>query len=131
MLHDGAILNAAKMERAHHVFLSVLCMRRPEDGCWIAQALEHDFNARGTDADDAMYCLVRLIAARAHVLEQVGLKGKSPLDGVPEAPPEYWSLWHRAKRRNVVSEPMAKDAGEVPAYIVQAITDEFFSSNCH
>jgi hypothetical protein len=72
-----------------------------EDGVWIAQGLQYDITARGSDPVEASERFNQKIGAEFIMSMEIGEK---PLSGVPKAPQEFWDMYEAAKMRGFTVE---------------------------
>lgn len=71
------------------VFHKLTAVIYPEDGQYVAHALEKDICSQGSSAERALYELTRAVAGTIAV--DVSL-GNEPLRSTPPAPQEIWDL---------------------------------------
>jgi hypothetical protein len=95
-----------------------------EDGVWIAQGLEYDITARGSDPVEASERFNQKIGAEFIMSMEIGEK---PLSGVPKAPQEFWDMYKAAILRGFTVEtaPIKMSKGPTPNFRQKiAITHE-------
>jgi hypothetical protein len=79
-----------------------------EGDIWIAQALEHDICAQGSDLDVVKE---RFVATMEAELDHAREQGKASLDHIPQAPDHFFQMW---KERSSFSEKLeGNDDGQV------------------
>lgn len=66
----------------------------PRGKVWLAQCLEHDVCATGYSEQEAAEAVMDSLILRVSVDRMLGRK---PLDEVPPAPPEFWTLYQTGK----------------------------------
>lgn len=84
-----------------------------EDGVWIAQGLQYDITARGSDPVEASERFNQKFGAELIMSMEIG---ESPLSGVPQAPKEFWDMYESAKMKGftVDSTPIKMSDGPSP-----------------
>lgn len=84
-----------------------------EDGLWIAQGLQYDITARGSDPVEASERFNQKIGAEFIMSMDIG---EAPLAGVPKAPKEFWDMYESAKMRGFTLEapPIEVSDGAAP-----------------
>lgn len=95
-----------------------------EDGIWIAQGLQFDITARGSDPVEASERFNQKIGAEFIMSMEIG---EEPLAGVPRAPQEFWDMYEAAKMRGFTMETAPIRVNEGPSPHIRqeiAITHE-------
>lgn len=99
--------------------VSVLILREAET--WVTQCLEYDIAAQGKTITEAMTNFQRTFIGQ--ILVDIA-SGREPLEGVPQALPEYWKLFEAAHRLVDRSSFYVPEESLPPAYIIRAAAEE-------
>lgn len=101
-----------------HIVLSVLLFRRDNDpDTWIAQALEHNIVAHGSDINQAKVAFERTVSgyfklARTH--------DQKPFASLKPAPRVFWDTWFDLAQQNVQAERISASC----AYMLPVVNNE-------
>jgi hypothetical protein len=97
----------------------VLLFQDPtEPGTWIAQALERDIAAHGSDVSSARTAFERTVAG---YVKQLGTgQDIDPLSSLQPAPLIFWDLWNRTVSASVQAERIST----IPAFLIPVVTHE-------
>ena len=106
------------MLSARQILLRVLFFCDPSDpDTWVAQALEHDIAAHGSDVGRAKVAFERTVAGYF----KLALKHhQEPLASLMPAPAVFWETWKDAAQQKVQAERMPS----VDAYMLPVVTHE-------
>jgi len=106
-------------QRLPPLFIRVLVTKQGEQ--WLAQGLDHDLAAQGSSDQLAIRSFIRILRARLRLDYQ---NGRTPLQGIPQAPEHFFQEWERLERaqEQLVTQPAADPADDTPpAYVIQQI----------
>jgi len=111
------VLNASTIAPINFV-VSVLLRR--ENEMWAAQCLEYDLAAQGQTISEAKEAFEKTFVGQIIVDIK---SGKQPLEGVQQAPREYWDKFKTAERL-MDRKPFYMGEDLPPAYMIRAVADD-------
>jgi len=88
---------------------------------WVAQALELDIAAHGSNVEQAKRAFERTLSGYVVMATKIG---KAPLSNLKPAPDIFWEAWKRVALDTVSGERMPS----VDTYMLPVVTDEPLSS---
>lgn len=104
------------------LYLRVLVIKQGEQ--WLAQALDYNLSAQAPSDDQAVQAFIRILRARLRMDHE---RGKTPLQGLPQAPDRFFEVWERLERElhdGLVTEPASEpEEGIPPAYVIKQIVN--------
>jgi hypothetical protein len=98
---------------------TVSVLIRQEGAVWVAQGLEYDITAQGKNIREAVERFEKVFVSQVFLDVRMN---KQPLQGVKQAPREYWAQFEDAQR---LTDRRPFYLGDVPpAFMIAAAADD-------
>jgi hypothetical protein len=103
----------------HHILLSVLFFRDPDDpDTWIAQGLERDIVAHGADINLAKVAFERTVSG---YIQMAARYQQTPLTSLKPAPDVFWDKWRSSLTG---AHPRAERMPSIDAFMLSAVAND-------
>lgn len=106
------------MQQPMHFDLSILLVN--DGGAWTAQCLQYDLAAQGDTIEAALRHFEQTFVGQ---LRWDLAEGRQPLEGIGQAPAEFWKTWERALRL-AETRPIRMPDEVPPAWMINAMANE-------